>query len=290
MRHALTLLVLPALLASPCTAASKSFKETSDFRKEQKGYLNVKFDTYAHMLPEPKGTDCDWVFVDPSFNLDDLRKSTVSFFPDSIGRGGDWGTYWGLAMGWYANPLSTSFEASLNTQGVRLSPVAKKDPASYPMNPYAAMMGARPPQETPTGGSKQPELSDLQKQIERDRYEEDKKNLGVEEAAKRAEAREAKRLSDWSSKKAVEEKPKNPEETPGYVLVLYLTESKVNTGTAWIPFVPVTNTTTGEFILMKDGKPVLAGRHNSVGAYSSSAPKCGEALGTAFKVMVQRAN
>ena len=67
--------------------------------------------------------------------------------------------------------------------------------------------------------------------------------------------------------------------------VLYITESKVNTGAAmWAPFVPVTNRTTGEFVLLRDGKPVLAGRHNAVGAYTGSAPNCGTALATAFEI------
>jgi hypothetical protein len=50
----------------------------------------------------------------------------------------------------------------------------------------------------------------------------------------------------------------------------------------------VTNTTTGELILLKDGKPLLAARHNSVGAYSGSAPKCGNALATAFDIKTIR--
>lgn len=286
--YLLSIALLVVIPFVPAQAASKSFKETSDYRKEQKGYLNVKFDTYASMVSEPKGTDCDWVFVDPAFDLEDLRRSPVSFFPDSINRGQDWAGYWGLAMGWYSNPLSSSFESSLNSKGIRLTRVVKSPQPAYPLNPYAAAMGFRAAPDDTSERPRQQEQTELQKQIEKDRYEEEKKNLGFEEAARRAESREAARKNDFAARKAVEEKPKNPEEMPGYVLVLYLTESKVNTASVWIPFVPVTNTTSGEFILLKDGKPILAGRHNSVGAYSSSAPKCGEALATAFQLSAKR--
>ena len=136
----------------------------------------------------------------------------------------------------------------------------------------------------------------MQQRIEMDRYEEDKKTLGVEEAAKRAEAREVKRVEDWKiaqtrsgSEAAEATKPKNPEDMKGFVCVLYITESKVNTGAAmWVPFVPVTNSTTGEFVLLRDGKAVLAGRHNSVGAYTGSADKCGTSLGTAFDIKMAK--
>ena len=129
-----------------------------------------------------------------------------------------------------------------------------------------------------------------------DRYNEDKKTVGVDEAARKAEDREKKRVDDWKAKQgattaaaAEAARPKSPEEVKGYVCVLYITESKVNTGAAmFIPFVPVTNSTTGEFILLKDGKPILAGRHNSVGAYSGSAPKCATALASAFDVKIKK--
>lgn len=284
MRPTIVLLALPALVATPAPAGSRPFKDTSDYRKEQKGYLNVKFDTYARMFAEPKGTDCDWVFVDPSFGLEDVRRSTISYFPDSIGRGDDWSTYWGSAMGWYANPISSAFESSLGTQGIRLTPISKKPSAQAPLHPYAMLLANQGVQVGGADRPKQPEMTKLQEQMERDLYEEDKKSLGVQEAVKRAEAREVKHREDAARSQAETDKPMNPEEMPGYVLVLYLTESKVNTATVWIPFAPVTNTTTGEFVLLKDGKPVLAARHNSVGAYTSSAPKCGEALATAFGV------
>ncbi len=290
MRHSLLIPAALVVLAAPAMAAPKPFKETKDYRdsKTQKGYLNIKFDTYSKMFEEPDGTDVDWAFVDPSFDIEDLRKSVVSFFPDSIGRGNDWAGYWGMAFGWYSNPLSTSFESALNTVGVRLNHMVKQNAQpNVVVTPYGVPVATQA-QAAAAAPEKMPELSGMALQIEKDRYEEDKKNLGVEEAAKRSEAREAARKAEWEkgqTAKKAEEAPKNPEDMPGYVLVLYLTESKVNTGAAmWVPFVPVTNTTTGEFVLLKDGKPVLAARHNSVGAYTGSAPKCGAALATAFGI------
>ena len=299
-----------ALLALPLCASGKVFKDTSDYRdaKELKGYLNVKLDTYAHMVKEPKGTDCDWVMVDPSFDLADLQKSTVAFFPDSITRNGGWdASYWGLYGGWYGNGLTTSFESGLRTRGINLKRQEAPGGAAAPMNPmqmamaqaYAAQGLQVPGQQAPAKpnvATEPPALTAMQQQIELDRYNEDKKNLGVDEAAKRAEEREAKRVSDWkatqnaaTAEAAEAARPKSPEEMKGYVCVLYITESKVHTGAAmWIPFVPVTNSTTGEFILLKDGKPVLAGRHTSVGAYTGSAPKCGAALASAFDVKVDK--
>jgi hypothetical protein len=90
------------LLSLPLLAAGKAFKGTSDYRdpKELNGFLNVKLDTYASMVKEPKGTDCDWVMVDPSFDLADLQKTTVEFSPDSITRNGGWdASYWGFYGG-----------------------------------------------------------------------------------------------------------------------------------------------------------------------------------------------
>lgn len=301
-----------AILALPLMAGSKAFKDTSEYRdnKELKGYLNVKLDTYAQMFKEPKGTDCDWVMFDPNFNLDDLRKEPIAFFPDSISRNGGWdAAYWGMYGGWYGNGLVTSFESALRTRGINLQRTANGNgsASAAPMNPMQiamanayAMQGLQVPQTQQaaekTKATEPPALTAMQQRIEMDRYEEDKKALGVEEAAKKAEEREKKRVDDWKAKQGVASaeaaeaaKPKNPEEMKGYVCVLYITESKVNTGAAmWVPFVPVTNSTTGEFILLKDGKPVLAGRHNSVGAYTSSAPKCGNALASAFDVKIAK--
>jgi hypothetical protein len=303
-----SILPLSIVLLSLPLLAAKPFKDTSEYRdaKELKGYLNVKLDTYARMYKEPKGTDCDWVMVDPTFNLDDLRKEPVTFFPDSISRNGGWdASYWGMYGGWYSNGLVTTFESALRTRGINLQRPANSGGAATttPMNPYQmaianayGVQGMQPPQpqqaaEKPKA-TEPPALTPLQQRIEMDRYDEDKKALGVEEAAKRAEARETKRVQDWKTAQAIAgseaaeaAKSKNPEDLKGFVCVLYITESKVNTGAAmWIPFVPVTNSTTGEFVLLHDGKPVLAGRHNSVGAYTDSAPKCGNALATAFDI------
>lgn len=298
-----------AIVAFPLMAA-KTFKDTSEYRdnKELKGYLNVKFDTYAQMNKEPKGTDCDWVMVDPTFNLDELRKASITFLPDSISRNGGWDAgYWGMYGGWYGNGLVSSFESALRTRGINLQRPANTSATAEaaPMTPYQmamaqamAMQGMQPTQtqkapEKPKA-TEPPAQTAMQQRIEMDRYDEDKKAVGVEEAAKRAEEREKKRVEDWKSAQAKSgaeaaeaAKPRNPEDMKGFVCVLYITESKVNTGAAmWVPFVPVTNSTTGEFILLKDGKPVLAGRHNSVGAYSGSAPKCGVALATAFDIKI----
>jgi hypothetical protein len=48
------------------------------------------------------------------------------------------------------------------------------------------------------------------------------------------------------------------------------------------------NSTTAEFVLLKDGKPVLAGRHTAIkvnlfGSSNSSGQKCGKALATALQ-------
>ncbi len=298
------------MVSLPLLAAGKVFKDTSEFRdsKELKGYLNVKLDTYATMVKEPKGTDCDWVMFDPSFDLADLQKSTVEFFPDSITRNGGWdASYWGLYGGWYGNGLTTSFESALRTRGINLKHQAAPAGSAAPMSPmqvamaqaYAAQGMQMPGQQTQdkakAAATEPPALTAMQQRIEMDRYDEDKKAVGVEEAAKRAEERDAKRTNDWKAKQgaataeaAQAARPKSPEEIKGYVCVLYITESKVQTATMWIPLVPTTNTTTGEFILLKDGKAVLAGRHNAVGAYTGSAPKCATALASAFDVKIAK--
>lgn len=291
--------LLPAalvLVAAPAFCA-KTFDKTSEFKdaKTPKGYLNVKFGTYANMEVEPKGTDCDWVMVDTAlFDLEDLRKSEVAFFPNPIGleHGGE-----ASRAFWTSTPLAVSFEAALANQGVALKWVGKL-PEPSQMDPYAAAVyggyrtsahDRRIANRAPVERPKCPELTGLQATMEADRYNEDKANLGVEVAIQRAEEREAKRQADWAAAQAEAEKPANPETVKGYALVLYLTGSSVNRGAAmWIPYMPVTNTTTAEFILLKDGKPVLAGRHNSVGAYSASAPKCGQALASAFNIKVKK--
>jgi hypothetical protein len=293
------------LLSLPALASHKPFKDTSDYRDKEvlKGYLNVKYDTYATMYKEPKGTDCDWVMVSPDFNLDAIRKEPVTLIPASINRGGaSDASFWGSYGLWYGNGITSAFESALRSRGLNIRHLEQSSTPAVPANPVQAMMmqayGMQPnvqqaPKPEPQA-TEPPPLTALQARIENDRYDEDKKKFGVDEAAKRAEEREKKRVDDWRAAQgkanadATESaRPKNPEDMKGLVLVVYLTESKVNTAGAWIPFVPVTNTTTGEFILLKDGKPILAGRHNSVGAYSNSAPKCGTALATAFDIKVK---
>jgi len=116
------------------------------------------------------------------------------------------------------------------------------------------------------------------------------KEFDLDEAIKRAEARGVKRREEWLAKQEQQQAEasspaKGPEETKGWVLVVYITESSVNSnGASWIPFVPMTNSTTGEFLLLHDGKPMLAARHNSVGAYSNSSPRCWTALASAFDI------
>ncbi|HQL49496.1 MAG TPA: hypothetical protein PLC09_12570 [Holophaga sp.] len=131
-------------------------------------------------------------------------------------------------------------------------------------------------------------------QMELDTYNAEKEKLGVEEAQRLARERKEKRRAEIRAEILGQPKaapveapapqdsarPKRPEELPGYVLVCYVTEAKDNSGSAAFFFSGVaTNTTTAE-----DGKPVLAARHNSVGAYTGSAPKCGAALATAFGI------
>lgn len=278
-----------ALLLSLPLAAGKPFAKTSDYSdpKVLKGYLNVKFDTYSNMYQWTKGTDCDWVFVDPSFKMDDLRGQNITLYPDAITRNGGFDpTYWGMASNWYANGIVSTFESSLRTRGLSVTHPAAL--SATQMRAYA-MAATSSNQATPAAKpTDPPALTALQQQIELDRYADDKAKFGLEEAVRRAEDREAKRKAEWKAQveQADEQlKPKNPEEAPGWNLVVYLTEANVHAGAAmWIPLLPVTNTTTGEFVLLRDGKPVLAGRHCSVGAYTASGPKCGNALATAFDV------
>ena len=284
--------LLPALciLASPAFAG-KAFKDTSDYRdpKELKSALNTKFDTYAKMFKEPKGTDCDWVFVDPSFDLADIQRNPIQFFPDNLARSGGWDYgYWGLLSGFYGNGMVNAIEQGLRSRGLNLKRAERPSGNQMPDTPGAAYVQAMTGTSGGKGKAGPPPLTSIQLRIESDRYEEDKKKHGVEEAARRSEEREAKRVSGFAkTQEATEAKFQNPEDQKGYVLVVYITESKVNMGAAMFWGIG-SNTTTGEFILLKDGKPILAARHNSVGAYSGSAPKCGTALATAFDIKVAR--
>lgn len=143
-------------------------------------------------------------------------------------------------------------------------------------------------------------------QMELDTYNAEKEKLGVEEAQRLAKERKEKRRAEIRAEILGQPKaapveapapqdsarPKRPEELPGYVLVCYVTEAKDNSGSvSHIIFGVAHNTTTAEFVLLKDGKPVLAARHNSasMGWGSRSGAKCGEALATAFRVEVPKA-
>jgi hypothetical protein len=288
--------LIPILLTAPLLAGGKVFKDTKEYRdpKELKGALNMKFDTYAQMFKEPKGTDCDWVFVDPAFDLASLKGQSIQFYPDNLARSGGWDYgYWGMLAGFYGNGMVSAVEQALRSRGLYLKRVQGQSGGQVPDNPGAAYAQAvtaaangGSPRENVKSGP--PPLNALQLRIEQDRYEEDKKKLGIEEAARRSEEREAKRLKAFAkTQEEAEAKLQSPEDQKGLVLVVYITESNVNTGAAMF-FGVVTNTTTGELILLKDGKPLLAARHNSVGAYSGSAPKCGNALATAFDIKTIR--
>lgn len=272
----ITLFILAAALSIPLLASAKPYSTTSEFRDDKivKGYLNIKLGTYGKMFEEPKGTSCDWVFVDPSFKVEDIRKESVLLYPDSITRNGGWDdSYWTMFAGLYGNGLVSSFESGVRTRGVQLQ------------HPKPQTVAVAAPAAT-----EPPSPSAIEQKIEVDRYEDDKSKVGLDEAIKRAEARGVKRREEWlakqEQKQAEASSPaKGPEDTKGWVLVVYITESSVNAnGAGWIPFVPMTNSTTGEFLLLHDGKPMLAARHNSVGAYSNSSPKCGTALASAFDI------
>lgn len=286
------------LIASPGFSANKTFDQTSDFRdpKTPKGHLNVKLGTYARMQEEPKGTDCDWVMVaSEDFDLEDLRKSEVAFFPNALGAERE--SAMGMSVMLGGTPLSDSFEAALSTQGIRLtrkggarSPEEDAFSALILSSEHASNAARRRharllQPEKP----KFPELTGLQLTMEMDRYNEDKAKLGIDAGIQRAEEREAKRRAAWEAEQAEALKASDPEAAKGYALVLYLIDASVNRGAAmWVPYAPVTNSTTGEFVLLKDGKAVLAGRHCSVGAYTASAPKCGRALASAFGIRIDK--
>lgn len=276
------LLVVPILLALPLSAASKVFKDTSDYRDsgEIKTYLNLKFDTYGQMHKEPKGTNCDWVMVASGFNLEELQKATVTYWVDSASSMGNnyLFTFWG-------NPLSTVFESALRTMGLQTQR-AQGRANQGPLNPAeqfaAAVNKSANPQSIDSEIDKRINDDKLGLQMEMDRYSDDKAKYGLDEAIKRGEQRkQAKRaqlrkeLEGNSAEASI-----RPENSPGYNLVLYVTESNHNA--VYVP----TNTTTAEFILLKDGKPVLAARHNSasMGWGGNSGSKCANALATAFRV------
>lgn len=314
-RRALTLIALPALIAAPAVAHGKSFKDTKEYRTEQKGYLNVKFDTYASMKEEPKGTDCDWGYVAPGFDLADVRKAGLTLTVASFAAHEDGGYFFGF----YQNPIVDSFRQSLGTLGIAVQMGAGSQSQagtvmSAELNATAAIRArgdqagqnamatyyAQNPQMVEVMVNQEMQQDAVGNQIEKDKYEEDKKTMSVDEAATRAaarqEARKAKLRDQILGKNAAPAaapvaaeaaKPTNPEDRPGYQLIFYVTESK-NQDSVWSPV--ATNSTTGEFILLKDGKPVLAARHNSasIGFGSGSGAKCGVALASAFNIVQPR--
>ena len=142
----ITLFILAAALSIPLLASAKPYSTTSEFRDDKivKGYLNIKLGTYGKMFEEPKGTSCDWVFVDPSFKVEDIRKESVLLYPDSITRNGGWDdSYWTMFAGLYGNGLVSSFESGVRTRGVQLqhpkpqTAVAAAPAATEPPSPSA---------------------------------------------------------------------------------------------------------------------------------------------------------
>ncbi len=305
-----TFAAIALVAALPALAGSKTFDKTKEFREEQKGYLNTKFNTYAQMYEEPKGTKCDWVFVAPEFDLAEVRNAGVTLHVASIAAHEGMG-YWG---GLWSNPILQSFQSSLGNLGIRATKsgtgmegegansmprsnqqaaMAKAMQDAYRQNPQAIEMMV---------DQRLAQTSALDQQIDKDLYEEDKKKVGVEEAIKLAKQRQEDRRTKvrneilgiqpgTTAKPAPEAaaKPAAPEEQPGYQLVFYVTESKDNAGAAMWAGV-ATNSTTAEFILLKDGKPVLAGRHNSssMGFGGGSGAKCGQCLSSAFTIVAKK--
>ena len=314
-----TLITLAVFIAGPILAGAGSFADTKAFQQEQKGQLNVHFGTHAKMVATPKGTDCDWVFVDPAFSLDDLKEQgvalTVAEFAAHQGMSNDIASL-------TQNPIVDTLRQCLGSQGIRVRvPAGVPAQNGTPMAQMAAMaktMNGSTPGQTP---NKQMGLAFMLKanpaaldqmvaqqmaadtagnQIEKDRYEEDKAKLGVEESAKRAQARQdgrkaeirAQLLGERPAAPADVSKPATPtpelppEQRPGYQLVVYVLADHGTNGALAMTGIQ-NNSTTAEFLLLKDGKPVLAGRNRSVkvtmiGSGNGSGQKCGTALSTAF--------
>lgn len=275
-------LLVPTLLAMPLLAGNKVFKDTSDYRdsSEVKTYLNLKYDTYGRMQKEPKGTNCDWVMADPDFNLQDLQKTTVTYWVDSASSAGN-----NYLFNFWGNPLSTVFEGALRSRGLQIRR-AEGISNQGPLNPAerfaAAVNKSANPQSVDSEIDRRINDDKLGLQMEMDRYHDDKAKLGLDEAIKRGEQRKQARRAQIRKELQGDgaEASKRPESSPGYNLVLYVTETNMNA--VYVP----TNTTTAEFILLKDGKPVLAARHNSasIGWGGNSGSKCANALTTAFSI------
>ena len=311
------LIAMTAAIATPALVGAETFADTKAFAQEQKGQLNVQFGTHAKMVAKPQGTDCDWVFVDTTFSLDDIKSvglaMTVAEFAAHQGMSND-------IAGLTQNPIVDTLRQCLGSQGIRVRmPAGVPAQNGTPMAQIAAMnKGGAPQGQAP---SMQMGLAMMLKanpaaleqmvaqrmaadptgnQIEQDRYADDKAKLGVEEAAKRSQARQDARkaairtelLGETPPPKGEAVKPTEqvpevpPERRPGYQLVVYVLADQGTHGAVAMTGLQ-SNSTTAEFILFKDGKPVLAGRHTSMkvslfGSSNSSGQKCGKALATAL--------
>jgi len=290
MRKAFALLAVFASLAFtvPAVAGPKVFKETSDYRKdsELKGYLNLRYDTYAQMFAEPKGTDVDWAFKSADFNLAEIRKAGVTYYAGGLSTGTNGNPYLDFALmgSFYGNGLAAAFESQVMSLGIQVTrpnaPKAGDDPTRADQAKLASLKAKL-----------DADLAGMDLEMEKALFDEDKTKLGVSEAVKNSNARKTERNAKIQAQvseleaKIAKTKPAsaNPEDQPGFSLVLYLMESGVNAGSYFSPV--ATNSTTAEFILLKDGKPVLAGRHCAVSAmFGSSTSKCGQKLATAFNI------
>lgn len=290
MRRFIPALALLAVvsLGSPAFAASKAFSSTSDYKKdsEMKGYLNLKLKTYDSMFETPKGTDCDWVFKAPEFNLADLRSAgSVTYYAGGLSASGSGNPYLDMALmqNFYGNGLATAFESAVMSLGIQtVKPNAQKgdDPSKADQAKLATL-------KTKLDA----DLSGMDLEVEKALFDEDKAKVGVTEAVKLANARKEERTAKITAKiaeleaKIAATKPAsaNPEDQKSWVLVIYLMDSGMSAGSYFSPV--ATNTTTAEFILLKDGKAMLAGRHCAVSAmFGSSTNKCGQKLATAFNI------
>lgn len=284
---ALALLAAVAL-STPAIAGSKAFASTSDYKKdsEMKGYLNLKFKTYETMFETPKGTDCDWVMRAPEFNLADLRKvGSVTYYAGGLSAAGSGNPYLDLALmqNFYGNGLATAFESAVMSLGIQtVKPNAQKadDPSKADQARLASL-------KTKLDA----DLTGMDLEVEKALFDEDKGKVGVSEAVKLANARKEERTAKITARiaeleaKIAATKPvsANPEDQSGFSLILYLMDSGISAGSYFSPV--ATNSTTAEFILLKDGKPMLAGRHCAVSAmFGSSTQKCGQKLATAFNI------
>lgn len=246
------------------------------------------------MSEEPKGTKCDWVFSSLDFNLEDLRREGLTY------RIGAFGTHEGVFWFDYgASAVASAFFNDLMGLGIKLK-AAEGAPTDSPIAAGGPMASFQRSQETQSQQlSRDPAALNIEanrqlnqdliwQKLEEKRVDSDLKTMGPDQAEKRHDARADARRDEIKkqlvgTEAAVSEV--GPEAAPGYQLVFYTLESKDNMGAAIFTGLP-TNGSTAEFVLLKDGKPLLAGRHNaqSIGYGGNSGPKCGRALATAFNV------